>query len=515
MNRLQSYYEQLQVPLKAMFIASAFIAIGSIISNPYLNNLIKLDNPLLVTASTIFMMCGGIILSYFPLYVFVKLLAHEKSEPNIVVSGLMTYLVFMISMLIMTQYAGDRPVYLASYSVTINNNTYKLFNTGIFGFLAVFYWVRYVFRKPTKQRSITASSFLDGESKKTVVSIIGGLFIGLAFAWLWPSVLNSIYTVMNFISSDSNNPMGLFAYGALERIMSLGNVLDIIRSEFWFSDMGGTWMNLNGTTFFGDVNIWSGQIRETVNSFSAGRFTVPYYVLNLFAIPGYIVALSKTISNKKIRNRNLGILISVILLSVFGGILLPIELLMLLTSPTIYFFHIFMTSFIFAILRGFSVAFGFSYFGILNAATPGTLVDLFGISQNAVLFTKVSILVLLGVIIFVAYYAFTRFYFNKLALDILNTANQDQKIEDFVEALGGYENIESISSSITRIHVHLKDRDLISVAPLHREGVVRIVETRQGFVLSLGTAAYILQKEINFKLKDLVSQSERGISNES
>lgn len=507
MNRLQSYYEQLQVSLKILFVSAAMIAVGSILTNPYLNNIIMLDSDAISATAQILKLCGGTILSYFPVYVFVKLLSHEKSEQNITVAGIMSYLVFLTSMVLMTHVSSPEAVYSPQFTLIINDTKYQLYRTGVFGLAVIYFWVRYVFRKSNRNRSVTTVSFVDSETIKTVIAIVGSVLIGIAFTYVWPIVLSTLYSVMKFVSLDSNNPMSLFAYGALERVMILGNIGEVIHQEFWLSEMGGTWMNLTGTTFFGDVNIWANQLKETINSFSAGRFTTGYYVMNLFAVPAYLIALSRTISNRKIRNRNIVVLVIMIAVSAFGGILLPVELLMLITSPTIYFFHIFMTAFVYAVLRGFSVAFGFSYYGSLVSSTPGNLIDLLGISQNPALFSKVLILLLVGVLVFVAYYSFTRLYFNKLAMDILNTSNQSQRIDDFADALGGYSNIESISSSITRLHVKLKDRDLINVVPLHRDGVIRIIETRQGFILSLGSASYMIQKEINQRLAKMAREN--------
>lgn len=506
MNRLQSYYEQLQVPLKTLFVAAAMIAVGSLLSNPYLGNIIKLDNNIIVTTAQLLRMCGGTILSYFPVYVFVKLLSHEKSEQNIVIAGIMAYIVFLTTLVIMQQGTSPAAAYNPLFNFTIGETKRQLYRTGIFGIASIYFWVRYVFRKSNRGRNISSSSIVDGETSKIFISIVGGIVIGLAFTYIWPIILSSIYSVMKFVSLDSNNPMSLFAYGALERVMALGNIPDILHQEFWLSQMGGTWMDLSGNTFIGDVNIWTAQLKETINSYSAGRFTTGYYVMNLFAVPGYLVALYRTISNKKIRNRNILVLVIAILVSAFGGILLPVELLMLITSPTIYFFHIFMTAFVYAILRGFSVAFGFSYFGSLITSTPGNLPDLLGIAQNPALFSKVIILLLVGVLIFVSYFSFTRLYYRRLAIDLLNTSNQGQRIEDFADALGGYDNIESISSSITRVHVQLLDRDKINVAPLHRDGVVRIIETRQGFILSIGSSAYMIQRDINKVIEKRLSE---------
>ncbi|WZU01815.1 hypothetical protein MGH68_01450 [Erysipelothrix sp. D19-032] len=256
--------------------------------------------------------------------------------------------------------------------------------------------------------------------------------------------------------------MSLFAYGALERLMALANLDVILHQEFWLNTLGGTWMNLAGQSFVGDVNIRAGQLKETVNVFGAGRFTSAYYVMNIFAVPAYLIAISTTISNKRARNRNIGLLIAAILVSMVGGTLLPIEILMLLTSPTLYFFHLFATSFIYAILSGFSVALGFSFFGNLLSNT-GNIIDLMGISYNTVLVSKVFILLLVGIIVFLVYFSFTRLYFNKLALDVLSITNKQQRIEDFTEGLGGVSNIETVSSTLTRIHVELREREDLNI----------------------------------------------------
>ncbi len=86
-------------------------------------------------------------------------------------------------------------------------------------------------------------------------------------------------------------------------------------------------------------------------------------------------------------------------------------------------------------------------------------------------------------------------------MDVLSITNKQQRIEDFTEGLGGVSNIETVSSTLTRIHVELREREDLNIAALHRQGVTRIVETRQGFVLSIGSPAYMIQKAINKNIK--------------
>ena len=95
-----------------------------------------------------------------------------------------------------------------------------------------------------------------------------------------------------------------------------------------------------------------------------------------------------------------------------------------------------------------------------------------------------------------------------MAIDVLNIGTKQERVIEFIERLGGLENIEWISSTPTRVHVNLIDRDKLNVAGLHRQGVTRIVETRISFLLSYGAASYIIQSEINKAMKKRAKELE-------
>nr|WP_252968855.1 hypothetical protein [Erysipelothrix rhusiopathiae] len=300
MNRLQTYYEQLQLPLKSLFLGCFLITIGSIIANPYIVMIFKFNSPLFVTASKLLLYAGGIILSYFPLYVFIKLLTHRNDETNVVVTGFISYLVFLVVMTLLSPTTSPKAAYSDILNITIGNESYGLFKTGIFGFLAVLLVVRYCYRSHKETTGFSQVSYLDRDTIKLVNSIIGSAIVGAIFAYGWPMFVDGIYNALKFISSDSHNPMSLFAYGGLERLLTLGNIQTMMHQEIWLGSLGGSWMNIGGETFVGDANIWTAQLKEGLNMISgAGRYTSAYYVLNLFAIPGYLLAVISTISNKK------------------------------------------------------------------------------------------------------------------------------------------------------------------------------------------------------------------------
>lgn len=511
MNRLQTFYEQLQLPIKTLFLGCFMIAIGSVLKNPYINQILRLDSVFIVNMSLVLRTSGGLILSYFPLYIFIKLIANRSHDQNIVLLGIIAYGLFILTMSLFTPTGLKPAVYSDFLSFTLNGTQYSVFRTGAVGFLAVYYLIRYICRPNKKSRRISQLSHLDKDVVNMVNVVIGSILLGILFSFVWPFVIGFIYSVMDFIASDVNNPMSLFAYGGFERLLALANLDTILHEEMWLGALGGSWMNLAGQTFTGDVSIWGAQLKETINTVGlggAGRFTSAFYILNLFAIPAYLVGLWTTITNKKSRNLNLFVLIAALVVSLFGGISLPIELLLLFTAPILYVFHIFMISFASAVLSGFGVTIGFSYFGSIFTATPGNIIDLLAYMRNPMIFQNIIIVILIGLITGAAYFFMTRFYYRRMAIDVLNIGTKQERITEFVERLGGLDNIESISSTPTRVHVNLHDRDKLNVAGLHRQGVTRIVETRSGFILSFGAASYIVQSEINSALKQRIKKEE-------
>ena len=506
MNKLQTYYEQLQLPIKAVFVGTVMIALGTIVQNPFINEFLKLNTPFMSIIANIILFSGGLILSYFPVIIFIKLLTQRINEINIVVSGVIAYGIFLLVLALLGPSGLPQAAYSGLMSVKFAGVSYPLMSTGIAGLIATYFMVKYVYRRTNTFIRVTQVSFIDRDTLKLVNTIFGAIILGAIFASVWPMAINSLYSIMDFIASDVNNPMNLFAYGGLERLLSLFNLDSILHHEFWLGSYGGTWMNLAGQTFVGDVNIWTAQMSETLNTLGlggSGRFTSTYYVINLFSIPGYLLALWSTITMKKSFKVNVLALSFGIFVSITSGILLPIELIMLVSAPVIYLFHLFMVSFTYALLNAFGATVGFSYLGNLSTATPGTIFDLLGFMSNPSIFDKIVIIIMVGILSFLVYFVFVRFYYHKMAIDILNVGTKNERVFEFVERLGGLENIEMISSTPTRVHVALVDRDKLNVAGLHRQGVTRIIETRSGYSLSFGAASYIIQAEINEQLKKM------------
>lgn len=521
MNRLQNYYEQLQFPLKVMFLGSVFIGLGLLLTNPFITSIFILDNPVIMAIAHILLYTGGLILSYFILLFIVKLLDYKIEEPNIYVTLLISYVVFSLILMLMADKVTVEGSYSPNFVFKIGESTYELFKTGIFGIGALYLWIRFLYKRDSGVKSLSYG-YLDRKIGKLLIALIGSVIIGVIFAWLWPIIVNSIYSFMQFVSLDSSNPMSMFSYGLMERILTLGGLDSILHEGMWFSELGGSWVSpTNGTLYVGDVNMWAAQLSEKTNVLGlggSGRYTSAYYVLNLFAVPGYLMAIYTITTNRKNRINNLLLFLGAVLLSWISGVLFPIELVMLLTAPSIYGFHLFMTSFVYAVLAGLNVNIGFSYLGSLLFATPGNIVDLLGYVNNAVVFNtlqnSIYTMLLIGIVIGALYFIVVHFYYSRLAMDPLNITNKEDRITDIIEFLGGVENIENIDNTPMHIYISLKDRSIISVNGLHRQGVTRIVETKNGFILTYGGGSYSVQQAINKKIKAYKESLEEEVVNE-
>lgn len=74
------------------------------------------------------------------------------------------------------------------------------------------------------------------------------------------------------------------------------------------------------------------------------------------------------------------------------------------------------------------------------------------------------------------------------------------KLDDLLRALGGIENIKSVSSTISRITFKLNDNKLVQTEKIKELGASGIIETKDGFTFIFGQIARNLEWLIKNKL---------------
>lgn len=509
MNRWHSAYETIKFSIKVLLLGLLFNAIGMSMLNVNVVNFFNITNQIVFLIANIFIYLGGLIVDFFPLIVLLVILCARNDDFSTVINGFINYLVFyvvmmfVISMVVTKVYPSY--TYFSLFSVDLSalnlgTATQSPFLTGMIGSLCIAYITRRVHRTTQRSGGYGFLGFMNSNSWSILWGIVLSALLGVAFAFVWPKILDVLFAIFTSISADVKNPISLFIFGFVDRVMSLLNLSSIIRSQFWLGQAGGSWMDSFGSVSVGDLRIWLAQ-QNLGLLVESGKFTSAYYVTNIFALPGYLIALFRTYTSRLERRKNILLFIGLYLIVALSGNMYGIELIMLMTAPFLYAIHLVLFSITFALMGGLSIYIGFSTFITLSSANPGNIIDYFTYLNKAQTGDHMVLIAYIGIIMFVAYFLITTYFYSSIALDILHTGIGVRRIDDTIDALGGLDNIKAIQSTPTAYIALLADRSKFNISKVHGLGVTRIVESRVGYTLYYGAGSFALCREINRKLK--------------
>lgn len=338
-----------------------------------------------------------------------------------------------------------------------------------------------------KYHNIKLPDFLGFFGGKRFVPIITSIYsigLGFIFGYVWPFIQKGIDAVGNWIIAAGEG--GLFVFGTLNRLLIPTGLHHIINSITWF-----VFGEYNGAT--GDLN------RFFAGDPNAGIFMAGFFPVMMFGLPAIALAIYTT-AKKEHKKAVAGALISVAFTSFLTGITEPIEFMFMFIAPVLYAIH--------AVLTGISLAVTYKL-GILHG---------FGFSAGAIdyivnwnLATKPILLIPLGLAFAVIYYVVFVFAIKKfnIKIDIISqdmedvvidekvTSSKEDNMDDlarqYIEALGGKENIEDLDSCITRLRLTLKDISKVNekqLKSLGASGVIKI--SNNSMQVIVGTKVEIL-----------------------
>lgn len=507
MRRWHSLLEIIQFPLKMLFVAIVLTGIGTLITNQNLSVFWSVNDRNILLLADLFRRTGSFLIVNFPFFVMIKFLATRYNSSVPIMIGITGYvLILVITMLFAPTTipaSATSSILGLSYTSSLFERTRFPLQTGFFACAAVVFSTRLAYGKSRTKSVYGFFSFVDRDTWALILTLFLCVITGFILVWIWPLVLNVLNTIFGFIAMDITNPMNLFVYGTMDRLLADLNLSALLRNLFWFGEQGGTWINSLGVNYTGDVGIWAAQVSSLVTPSGVGRLITPYYVLNLFAVPGMIIAFYTVYTDKMEKRRIRLFFLIAILVSLITGTLLPLEFFLLILTPLLFVFHIVATGALFGIFQAMGVALGYSYSGSTVTAMPGTLFDFLLYFRNPMMQNSIQKILLVGVIMFVLYFAFTRFYFRYLALDLFNTGATKRKVEGFILAVGGLENIKMMHASPTRLTIQVVDSTLINFAQIQRLGASKVVESRAGYSINFGAGSTIIKNQINKRLKEM------------
>jgi len=268
---------------------------------------------------------------------------------------------------------------------------------------------------------------------------------------------------------------------------------------------GGTWVNMAGASISGDVNIWTSQVTANAVRGYTGRFFTPYYILNIFAVPGMIWAMFSLYTDAMERRRMWVLCLIATIVSLLCGTLLPLELMLALLCPLLLMFHLMYTGVMFGIMHVMHAYLGYySTDTTTIMAFPGTLPELIKYLQYPSMRQTIIIVAAAGAISFVIYFLVTRLYFRRLAVDLFDTGTKERMVRETIKAVGGIENVKMTQSSISALTISVYDPNKMNIDRLRKIGTYRVFETRVGYTICFGAASTMIRIGINDAMRESI-----------
>ncbi len=508
MRRWNSFSELIYFPLEVIYISSIILGITGLLLGQNFQIYFTINQPIILSIIDMFRYLSSMIVHYFPLIFLLRAVYRRSEDGMVVLAALLSYISFHVGIMFFTPTNLPTEIYTsvlglsanASLLATKNAGTLIPFHTGLIGALIVLYITRSSAKSLKNRSPYSIFGFVDKNVSIVFRSIVLSLLAGIALTFVWPSFINFFLNIFVFLSKDLNNPVNLFIYGIINKLLSIFNFSHWMNQIFWFGSFGGSWVDPIGAVHTGDVGMWTAQLARGISGFTSGKLITPFYILNIFAVPAFILAAYQTYTDKLVHKRLLMFVIFAILASMLFGTLLPIEIFMIITAPLLFTFHIIFSGLLFAVLPMFEVTLGYSFTGNVIVGTPGSLVDLLVLIRNPIYQKSLVILLFIGLMTFLLYYAVTSYYYRMGAISMINPNEKETVIRELLESIGGLENIRLANSSIGKVIIQVYNRDLVDFSKIHHRAN-KIVDTRAGFAISYGASSYMIYTQLN-KLRE-------------
>ncbi len=314
-----------------------------------------------------------------------------------------------------------------------------------------------------RYHAIKLPDYLSFFGGRRFVPIATGFFCliwAVIFGMAWTPLSSGLDHFSALLSSSGE--VGLFVYGALNRLLIMTGLHHILNNVVWF--VHGTFETVNQTT--GVVEVARGDLKRFfAGDPTAGAFMAGFFPVMMFGLPAACLAMYRNAlpANKKAVG---GVLISMALTSFLTGITEPIEFAFMFLAPVLYAIHALLTGLSAVIMDVLNVKLGFGF--------SAGLIDYV---INFKMATNPWMLLPVGAVYFAVYFLLFDFVIRKFNLKTIgretmttfarpSEISADEKTVAMIKALGGAHNLKSIDACTTRLRLVVADNKAIDEATL-------------------------------------------------
>ena len=525
---LQRVGRSFMLPIAILPVAGLLLGIGGSFTNATMIEAYHLEavlgeGTLLHGLLLVLSDCGNIVFANLPIiFAMGVAIGMAKKEKEVAaLSGAVAFFVMhsaISAMLKITGLASSLPEGSITNVVGIDS-----LQMGVFGGIIVGLGVATLHNKFYKIQLPQVLSFFGGSRFVPIISTIVYLFVGILMFFIWPHIQEGIYAVGNVVRSSGY--AGTLLYGIMERALLPFGLHHVFYLPFWQTAVGGT-ATVAGVTVEGAQNIFFAELANpgtTVFNTEATRFMAGKFPLMIFGLPGAALAMYHTAKPEKKKVVG-GLLLSAALTSMLTGITEPIEFTFLFVAPVLYIVHVIGAGLAYMLMHIFKVGVGMTFSGGLIDLT------LFGIMQGNAK-TNWIMVVVVGVVYFIAYYLIFSVLIKKLDLktpgredddsevklytrkdleaknnETATNTTSDNRSELIAKGLGGKANISDVDCCATRLRCTVHDASLVSEEILNSTGAKGVVKKGNGIQVIYGPQVTVIKSNLEDYLENSVEE---------
>lgn len=489
MEQLQKFSKAMFIPVLILPIAGVLIAVGNILTNQKLMEVLPfLNNPVTTAFGSI--LSGSLVSILVNLgLIFTVGLAVGLSKKKRAEAGFTAVLAFLVFINAMNKFMDILGILVESDALRGSGQTMvlgvQILDMGVFLGIVLGCIVAYIHNKFIDTEFNNAFQVYGGSRFVFIVLIPIIVVLAVMLTYVWPVVQLGIAGLGNFINRTGN--FGLFTYGMMERLLIPTGLHHLVYTPFLYSSLGGV-AEVGGQVFEGSRNIYFAEMADpTVSVLSQSVIWDARGISKMFGLIGACLAMYQAAPDKN-KARVKAILIPAAFTSFLVGVTEPIEFSFMFVSPILFLVN--------AVLSGLSMV-------VLNllsvrAIGPNGFIDFLlynvplGVGK-----TSWPMYILVGLVFFVIYYLIFKFLIHKFNLETIGrekdsdnvqlyskAAYQEKKADEtktetagnnevpvvtIIEALGGKENIESVTNCYTRLRLVLADVEPVNETMLKHE----------------------------------------------
>lgn len=348
------------------------------------------------------------------------------------------------------------------------------YNMGIFSGIITGLVAAFLHNKFVDKKLPAMFAFFAGTKFVIIMAALASIPLAIVFYYVWPYIASGLQGITQFISSSGL--FGTFVFGTLDKMLLPFGIHHLIAFPIEYSKVGGT-MSVDGVLYEGVRNIINGQAASaTATGYITRNFTNGRLLFQLAGLPAAALAMYHTAMPEK-RKKVAAILVPAVFTLALVGISEPIEYTFLFVAPLLYFL-------VYAPLCGLCYVLA----EVAKISINGTA--LFFMIPNIFQPQKVHAMSLIWLLplVFAVYYFVFKFAIVKFNLktpgrdtdsevklmskkeynnikegkDAAESTIAEESLEvRIVEALGGADNIETVTCCATRLRVTVKNDSLI------------------------------------------------------